>query len=311
VAVATLPGALIALYGNGVLANDGRIEELNFVAFVASLFQLAGIGALIWLDSLTVATAVWLWAVSVAFPAVLLVPKLIFRPGIARPNTQAFRSLLSTGAKYHLGAVSLALILRVDVLLLGSRVDVAQLGIYSLAVALAELSLVATSATSQVAVQVQIRGEPTALPEFTASVARANGIVALTLIGGLLLVGPWVITWIFGKSYAGVMSPVLALAPGILAWSMINPLAVYAIRLARPGLFVLGTTAGLVVNVLLNVSLIPIWGIAGAAVASSAVYVALFLWFAIWFIRSSHLEARSLLPTLSDLRAGWDAARSR
>lgn len=310
-ALLTIPSVLLALYLNAVLVNDGRIDEMNRVGLVTAIAQLIALVGLVLMGSLTVSSGVILWTASMFLPVVFLLPLVIRQPGVRWSGNVSVRRLLAVGLRYHPGAVALALILRLDILLLGSRVDVAQLGIYSLAVSLVELSLVATSASSQVAVQVQVRGEPHSHADFTAAVSRTNGVLAGVLMILLVAAGPWAITLIFGESYAGTTGPVVALAPGVVALSMMRPIAVFVTRLNRPYVVSSALIIGLVANIGLNLMMIPWWGIVGAAVASSLVYIGLLVWAAVWFLQATGLTWFVLIPTSSDFRAGWRALQKQ
>ncbi len=311
VAVATTPAVLLALYTNAVLANDGRIEEMNRVALGATAIQFIALIVLVASNTLTVGSAILLWTLSSSLPTFVLLRKIAQSPGIAWPGWKGARRLVSVGLKYHPGMLALALILRVDLLILGARVAVAELGIYSLAVALAELTLVAASASSQVALQVQVRGEPEENAKFAAAVARTNLALAGAIMIALLAVGPWAITFVFGESYAGTLVPVLFLAPGVLALAVSRPIGVFLARLNHPLWMSSGMIIGLAGNVMLNLVLIPIWGILGAAIASSIVYIGIFAWQSVWFIRVTSLSFSTLIASASDITTAWNLVRDR
>jgi len=311
VALATTPGVLLSLYMNAVLANEGRIPDLNRVALAAAGAQLVALIGLISLGNLDVGSAVVLWAIGMTTPSVILFWIVARTTGIARPSLRGTWHLLAVGLKFHIGVLAFALILRVDVLLLAGRVDVAQLGIYSIAVALVELTLVATSALSQVALQVQVLGKPEDHREFAALVTRANWVLAAFVLIGLLALGPWGIAFVFGDSYRGTFGSVLLLAPGVLALASSRPLGVYLARLERPFLMSAGMAAGLAANIVLNLVLIPSLGIEGAALASSFVYIGIFVWLAIWFSRTTGLGPRHLTPGIRDVEQMWHGFRTQ
>lgn len=301
-ALAVVPLWIASLYANAILANEGQIATINRASWVTATAQTVLLGLLAILGELDIRAIVWIWAASTAFPLTFQLPAVRRSPGLRWPTRSSMGRLVMLGVRYHPGSLALSLILRVDILIAGALVSVGALGIYSLAVTLTELALLAAAATSQVAIQVQVRGSPRSTARFTAAVARANALLASALVAVLVLSGPVVIELVFGPSFAGTTPSVLSLAPGIIALSWQRPLGVYVTRLDRPLKISIAMLLGLIVNVALNLVLIPAWGVVGAGTASSIVYISLAVWTAQWFLKESHLPAGDLLPTWRDVR---------
>lgn len=302
ISLAVVPLWIASLYANAILANEGAIGVINRAALVTAAIQTGLLGLLGVLELLDVRSVVAIWAGATAFPLAFQLPGLVRTTGLRKPNWRSMRRLVGIGIRYHPGSLALSLILRVDILIAGAIVSVSEVGIYSLAVTLTELALLAAAATSQVAMQVQVQGPLRSTAEFTATVARGNALLAATLIAVLVLTGPFAIELVFGRSFAGTTPSVLALAPGIVALSWQRPLGVYITRLDRPLKLSVAMIATLAVNVALNLLLIPAWGVVGAGVASSFVYLALAAWTARWFLSDSELEPRHLIPSPRDVR---------
>lgn len=309
VAAGAVPIMMLAQHTSGLLLNVGRVTAVNkselFMTAVR-VIAFAAAGAAAFLD---IGAALVIWVVTLLIAPAVRLLDVIGGIGLGRPDVALARSLLWRGAKYHIGALSLALILRVDVLLLASRVEVDEVGRYALAVTLVELALRAGEATSQVAVQIQVKSDETESARVTARVARLNTIIGASLLFGLVVAGPVAIRLVFGSSFAGTEAAVLALAPGVLALTLERPLGTYIVRLDRPMAVSGGMAAGLLLNVGLNLLLIPRWGIVGAGVASSIVYIGLALWVGGWFIRASGLGATALTPGRADVEAALRSLR--
>lgn len=301
-ALTVVPLWIASLYANAILANDGQVGTINRASWVTATIQTVLLALLAFLGELDIRAIVWIWAASTVFPLAFQLPALQRSPGLRGPTRSSLRRLVKLGIRYHPGSLALSLILRVDILIAGALVSVGTLGIYSLAVTLTELALLAAAATSQVAIQVQVRGPLRSTADFTAAVARANALLATALVAVLVVSGPLAIELVFGPSFAGTTPSVLSLAPGIIALSWQRPLGVYVTRLDRPLKISIAMSMGLVVNIVLNLVLIPAWGVVGAGVASSVVYVSLAVWTAQWFLNESHLTAADLLPRWRDAR---------
>lgn len=306
-AAGAVPLMMLAQHASGLLLNAGRVMAVNRSELVMSAVRVVALAAVAGVAELDVSAGLAIWVATLLIAPALRLVDVVAGIGVGRPQKALARSLVWRGSKYHLGALSLALILRVDVLLLASRVDVDEVGKYALAVTLVELALRAGEATSQVAVQVQVGSDPVESARVTARVARLNVLLGASLLGALAAVGPFGIELVFGSSFAGTEAAVLTLAPGILALALERPLGTYIVRLDRPMAVSVGLALGLVANVSLNLILIPEWGILGAGLASTLVYTGLAIWMGGWFARASGLGIAALVPVPADVT---DALRS-
>jgi O-antigen/teichoic acid export membrane protein len=77
----------------------------------------------------------------------------------------------------------------------------------------------------------------------------------------------------------------------------------YLLRLGRPTATTAIAVGALVVNVLLNIALIPAWGAVGAGIASSASYILMVSIQLTWFVRSGRVSIRVLVPGVTDIRS--------
>lgn len=309
-AAGAVPLMMLAQHTSGLLLNAGRVSTINKSEFVMSAVRVAAFSAAATLAALDVSAGLAIWVATLLIAPALRLMDAVAAFGIGRPHRALAWSLMWRGSKYHIGALSLALILRVDVLLLANRVEVDEVGRYALAVTLVELALRAGEASSQVAVQVQIASDSTESARVTARVARLNVLVAAFLLVGLVVAGPLAIGFVFGSSFEGTEAAVFALAPGILALALERPLGTYIVRLDRPVVVSIGLSMGLAANVLLNLVLIPEWGIVGAAVASTLVYIGLASWIGAWFLRASGLGIGALTPYPRDVVSALDSIRA-
>ena len=100
-------------------------------------------------------------------------------------------------------------------------------------------------------------------------------VIALTLLGGILLgiLSLPLIQLLFGRAYIDSILPLLFLLPGIIAGSGAKILANDIAARGRPELNMYTSWVVVVVNIAGNFILIPIYGLIGAAIATSVAYV--------------------------------------
>jgi O-antigen/teichoic acid export membrane protein len=94
----------------------------------------------------------------------------------------------------------------------------------------------------------------------------AAAIAAAALAG-------WLVPFVFGTAYRGSIEPLRWLLPGTLAFSLQSVLSNYIAGRGRPRLVLIAWLAGAVVAIAADLVVIPAFGIAGAAIVSSASYV--------------------------------------
>jgi O-antigen/teichoic acid export membrane protein len=300
VALLAIPCSLAVVYLNNVLVLRSRIEWVNWGGLLAAAVQCAALVLLIALGRVSVAWAVALWTVCAAVPLAVLIPAV--RPRLRDRDVRLARRAVGIGLRYHIGLVSLFLLFRVDILLLGGMTSAAAVGLYSLAVSVAELARVAAESVAQVAMPEQLGGEPAAAVDFTVRITRLAVPLSCGSIGLLCAAAPFAVPLAYGAVFTGAVGPLLALAPGLWALCTTRTINTFLLRLDRPLLMSAMSITALLVNVGLNVALIPAFGIVGCALASSVAYGVLAGMQVTWFLAATGTPLRRLLPRPADVR---------
>lgn len=301
VALAAIPVNIITLYLNGLLVLDGKVGRVNVGQVFAGVLQCAGLVGLALAHRLSPGLVILLWFVNTVLPLVIIFPAMPAR--LAAVSWDRIKLLLHTGVRYHLGLVATFLLWRIDVFLLNSRVSTADVGLYSLAVTLAELTSLIPSAVAQVTLRRQVDLSMEESSAFTARVVRLNLILSLAGFLGIATVGRYVIPFLYGSAFSGSVAPLIALGPGVVAVATARAVGGYLIRLNRPLVGSVINSGALVLNVALNIALIPSFGIVGASLASSIAYAAQAGANCYWLKRSAGLNWSDYAPRLSEISA--------
>ena len=90
----------------------------------------------------------------------------------------------------------------------------------------------------------------------------------------MAVIGEWLIVTLFGAAYQPAYPALLALLPGLLGLCYASILRLDLLGKNRPGTISLLMGLGALLNLALNLLLIPAYGIVGAAAASSIAYLA-------------------------------------
>ncbi|HZN04061.1 MAG TPA: polysaccharide biosynthesis C-terminal domain-containing protein, partial [Candidatus Polarisedimenticolia bacterium] len=139
--------------------------------------------------------------------------------------------------------------------------------------------------------------------EVTARVLRhtAMMLAGLCLAAGIL-VGPMV-RLLYGESFSGAILATRLLLPGVLALGLNGVLMNHFGGRGMPAITAVAPAAGLLLNVALNVAVIPRFGIAGAALTSSLAYGLMLLLSLAAFLRGGRIGLmKSLVVSPDDLR---------
>jgi len=213
-------------------------------------------------------------AVGMATCAVWLVwqPEVVERGG-RRLSSIHWRSLVADGISPMVGGLLFFLAVRIDRLILAMVSGASSAGIYTVALAIPETLRILPVAVGQV---IAARGRSGI---DSVSTVRRNGIIAL-LIHLVILTTGAAIGWAllpqaFGEGFkqARDVLVIVAAAEAILSVHVMSQALLFGFGRPR-SIGVPGAVGGVVV-ILLDLVMIPLWGIHGAAWASVAGYVVL------------------------------------
>ena len=185
------------------------------------------------------------------------------------------------GAALHPATVGAYLNLRIDLLLVGAVLDARRAGLYSLAVVLAELVAIATASVASSALHGQTELEERAAIRYTLDVVRQGLAAALVLTVAVAAVAYPFVVIVYGAAWRGSVLPFVILLVALLALVIESPIRSLLLRVGRPRSISAAAFGAMLVNVALNLALLPVLGLAGAALASLVSYwlaAGLMLW---------------------------------
>jgi O-antigen/teichoic acid export membrane protein len=152
----------------------------------------------------------------------------------------------------------------------------ASVGIYAVSVRLAELLWYLPNAVGFVIFPRAAASKPEEMNVFTPRVFRATlGLTALGALG-LAFVGRPVINLVFSSAFVGAFIPMLVLLPGVVLLGGAKVLTNELAGRGYPHYNSLNAGLALILTVVLDLVLIPRYGVVGAALASSAAYTTIF-----------------------------------
>lgn len=177
---------------------------------------------------------------------------------------------LRYGASVAVSYVVTVMLLRVDVLLTYALDGPTSAGHYSVSLALAALVGLLPLAISAGTFPRLAKMTDADAKELTAQACRYGAAAGIAVALGLLVAVPVALPLLFGTAYRPAVVPALILLPGSIFWSVQWILCRAAAARGRPGLLLKSFLLGLAVMSGLDLLLIPVAGITGAALAGVA-----------------------------------------
>ena len=276
IAIASVVPYLVFQFMRQLLRARRRISAFNGV----TVLQVGATCVLLWVvlaisgSNLTLAVAAQLAGTALAAGVALVLVARLARVRLWLDRSLA-REMTSFSLRSYVGTIFQFLSYKLDLLILTALAGVTEAGYYVVAVALAERLWDLPSAV-RVALQPHVTGAPR--EEAVAVTARfSRGLVLLSLLGALALLalaGP-LVRLLFGGAYRPAVVALLLLVPGAALFSSSKLLSAFLVARGQPQIPSAIAGLGVLVNVPLNLALIPRWGIAGCAVASSVTYALL------------------------------------
>jgi O-antigen/teichoic acid export membrane protein len=310
--IAQVPFLLQTLYWTSLLQLHHRIVSA-VAASLAGVILHASLCAALFAAGLLTPFRVLLLTWVVNGTAWLLTLALCRKAGLIgwALHGPTLRQAVGFGLKTWMGLVFFFLVLRVDQILVQRILGFHDLGLYSLAVTLAELLWLLTDPFAVALLPHQV--EASRNDELRIGYATARLSLLIALLGGIAgwMLVPYAVRAVYGNAFSGSIWPFRLLLPGIALLAIQRPLGAILLKRGRPWLVTLFGVGAFAVNIAANVLLLPRVGVVGASIASSICYGAL----AIAYVFSTWEPGRSrwveLVPRPSDIRQLWVAVRAR
>ncbi len=274
IATATLPFSLLSIYFVHILLGEQRINQYNLLSIIGSSVSMVLVFVLLLGFKLGILGAVVAWAGSIVVGTMCSIAAVRRITSIGwRLNFKLFRESVNFGIKGSLANMITFLNFRLDMLLLAYFLrDVSTVGYYSVAVSIAEILWYFPRAVGTVIVS--------QTPRLTANTANAvtpkicRSVLFASFLGAVALfaLGKYIIIIPFGSSFLPALHALWLLLPGVTAFAVTNVLVNELAGRGKPVVMLICSGVSLAVNIPLNLLLIPLWGIEGAALASSVSY---------------------------------------
>lgn len=294
-----LPGNL-----SGLWLGRGRMGGLALLMVAPPALALAGIGlAQLWSGGGKLGDVLAAWVGARLLVAIGTALAAARSGWLARPEPRVLSGHWRFVAVIGLTNLVSLLNYKVDLFLVEHFLGLAPTGVYSIAVAVAELlwlvsSSVTTAAYARIGQPDREAAAALALSAMRASVGLLLALSPLLWLAAWLLVPP-----LLGDDYRGVLPVLALLLPGVALYGAASALSAWFTNHAgRPQVPALLALASLLVNLAVSWWAIPRLGLYGGALATTLSYALAIVIGLVWFARATRLPWANILGSRGPAR---------
>ena len=281
-----------------------RIIEVNKINLMSNLIKLFTIIVLGATSTLNVYTYLLILVLPLILNTIFLRKnlKINFKYTL---NKILLKKEFKFGLTIYLATMFIFMNYKVDQFFIKFNLGEAQLGIYTVAVSLAELLfLIPGSVAGAILGRLYNMSNDDAheRKKLTMGTIKVTFYVTFILmIAGIICTG--LIPLVYGRAYSGAVVPTIILFLGILFASIGKISASYFQSSGEPKVHLYITFLVFLVNIVLNLALIPLVGIVGAAIASSVSYTFYGIAYVVIFIKKEQFTFEGLFLFNKEERA--------
>ncbi|MBL0146733.1 MAG: polysaccharide biosynthesis C-terminal domain-containing protein [Chitinophagaceae bacterium] len=209
-----------------------------------------------------------------------------------------FMPILKYSAMAFAGNIIFFLVYRVDYWFVNYFIaDKGQLGNYIQVSKVGQMFLIVPGIIATTVFSVTAEGKKEAMPQKVVQLSKIIFVMVLLLCIPLIIGGKWLFPFLFGPSFTDMYKPLLFLVPGVVTLACLFPYTAYYSGINKMHINIYGAFVALIIIVLFNLILIPLFGINGSAMASSIGYITYYIYFMFTF-KKQNVNLKSALPLL-------------
>lgn len=291
----SLPCYLSSVFLTNLLLGEGNVTGYNLSRLIPPLLLLVIFcGSLVFTTSRNLLIIPWFTAnIAAFFCALFFFRRTSFTGRFL--STISYRDLFSYGIKGYIADLVGFFTYRLDFFLVNYFLDSSYVGIYSISVAVAELlwyipNSIQTILMPKVAsmTREEANGRVPDVCKFTLYLTLGLSVV-------LLCVASQLIPLVYGKQFNASVMPLLLILPGIISLAVSKVVSAYLMGRGKPIYSTYVSIFSFVVITILDIILIPLYRLNGAAIASSIAYSLSTLVAISFFCKESGVSIKALV----------------
>ena len=271
----TVPLGTVTAFGGAILYGRLAVRVYNLIQIALAALSLACLLIVVGVLGFGVTGAVAVTVLANVL-TVLAVMAAAHRLSRSEPggSPAPLPGVLSYGARSYPASVAGFFNYRADTYVLQAMAAsqaTRLLGLYSMAVTMAELVFYVPDSVATIFLPRVAGSTPEDANRMLGRVGRLTTLLTLCVAACLVPVA-WLGIHLVLPRFVDCLPAFVVLLPGVVALSVAKVMTSYLSGRGRPGLVTLGTVVALILNVVLNIILIPAYGIVGASLSSLVSY---------------------------------------
>src|SRR5690606_32958388 len=270
-----VPFSLFVTYNSGIFLGKNNIAAFNKVNWIPPLITLVLTIFLVMLIHLEVSGALLAAIGGPLFMAVLMLFRNDFLSAFSfRFDLKIIKSMLSLGIVYAFSLLIINLNYKADYILLDRLSTAYELGIYSKGAGITQyLWQIPMLLSTVIFARSAASKDEKAFSLKVAQLLRVSFIIIGVACIVLLLLSDFIIVFMYGEEFRESVSVLNYLLPGVLILTIFKVMNMDLAGKGKPWIAMKAMGPSLFINVIINYILIPKYGAAGSALASTISYV--------------------------------------
>jgi O-antigen/teichoic acid export membrane protein len=312
IGVLSVPFIMLLISYNKVFVGEHQIRTFNVIQIMRPALMIAGSLIFFFLHWNYVGVIIASTAAAIVAAGYSTLKMSQITPLLCRRiNLKLVRDLLGYGSKIYFITIINFIHLRIDMLLVAIYLTPKQVSYYGMATTIGQLLWKVPNALSMVLFPKVASQHATDAADFTARASRTVVLVLSALSALMLIVSVPFIHLVYGADYLPLFKPLVLITPGIIAMGVARLLQEHFYGQGFPRGVVTASVVSAVINTVLNILLIPKYGISAAALASTITYTVFLGWLMVGFKKRWAKSAGDLLiPTTADMRMIFDRVKN-
>ena len=193
--------------------------------------------------------------------------------------------------------------LRLSYYLLDTYIGRGEVGVFSRSLSLAEAIWIISNSIALVQYARIANADDRAYAQkLTLDLSKICLLISAVGVAVLCLLPAEFYVFVFGKDFGEMAHLIRILAPGILFYCIFLILGHYYSGIGRYQMNTFAALCGLVVTFVFGFTLIPKYGVTGAAITSTVSYAVNAVFLFVFFVKESHFKGRDFLLTKSEIQ---------
>jgi O-antigen/teichoic acid export membrane protein len=293
-AVGSIPIGLMYLLLQNLLIGIQKIQAFNAIELFNRGATALALVALLGLRMVTAESAMAITQVIVLLSTLTILFRLRTIESIGwKFSGSVLRDSVLFGSRAFLVAMFGFIVLRSDLFLVKQMLGAEPAGYYSVASSMADMVFTLPTAMGTVLFPKLVSSPDSRRWTSAKRASSYMGVAMLLVVAASVVLARPIVTLLYGHAFDPVVAPFTILAVAMIFYGTNTPLSVYMASIGYPLVSILCWGLAAAINIVLNLRLIPAWGIMGAAISSLVSYAMIFV---------LHLVIASRLPVLSGVR---------